>query len=44
MTWCVCKGRVAYCQPGHETFAVNRQKKPPQVIEIAARWLAGAGM
>ncbi|HEX5273205.1 MAG TPA: ThuA domain-containing protein [Gemmataceae bacterium] len=43
MTWRVGKGRVVYFRPGHETFAVYKEKEPLRVIENAVRWLGGAG-
>ncbi len=42
LVWRVGKGRVAYFRPGHETFAVYKEKEPLRVVENAVRWLGGA--
>ena len=39
MVWNIGKGKVFYFRPGHETFAVFKQKEVLQVIENACRWL-----
>lgn len=38
--WELGKGRVFYFRPGHETFAVYKEKPVLQILENAARWLA----
>jgi trehalose utilization protein len=40
MVWRVGKGRVFYFRPGHETFAVYKEKPVLQILENAVRWLA----
>lgn len=40
MVWTVGKGRVFYFRPGHETYAVYKEKPMLDVIENAVRWLA----
>ena len=42
MVWQLGKGRVFYFRPGHETFAVYKEKPALQVVENAVRWLGGA--
>jgi len=39
--WRVGEGRVFYFRPGHETFAVYKERPVLQILENAARWLAG---
>jgi hypothetical protein len=39
--WQVGKGRVFYFRPGHETFAVSKEKPILQILKNAVRWLAG---
>ena len=39
LVWRVGKGRVTYFRPGHETFAVYKEKEPLRVVENAVRWL-----
>jgi trehalose utilization protein len=39
MLWSVGKGRVFYFRPGHETYAVYKEKFPLMVVENAAAWL-----
>lgn len=41
MAWKLGRGRVFYFRPGHETFAVYREKHALQVAENAVRWLGG---
>ena len=43
MVWRIGKGRVFYFRPGHETFAVYKEKPALQIIENATRWLAADG-
>ena len=38
--WELGKGKVFYFRPGHETFAVYKEKPVLQILENAARWLA----
>ncbi len=38
--WQLGKGKVFYFRPGHETFAVYKEKPVLQILENAARWLA----
>lgn len=38
--WKVGKGKVFYFRPGHETFAVYKEKPVLQILENAVRWLA----
>ena len=38
--WQVGRGKVFYFRPGHETYAVYKERFPLQVLENAARWLA----
>jgi trehalose utilization protein len=40
--WKLGKGRVFYFRPGHETFAVYKEKPALQILENAVRWLAPA--
>ncbi len=40
MVWKVGRGKVFYLRPGHETFAVYKEKPMLQIIENAVRWLA----
>ena len=40
--WHVGKGKVFYFRPGHETFAVYKEKPVLQILENAARWLGSA--
>jgi trehalose utilization protein len=42
MVWNVGKGRVFYLRPGHETFAIYKEKPMLQIIENAVRWLASS--
>ena len=37
--WELGKGKVFYFRPGHETFAVYKEKPVLQILENAARWL-----
>ena len=39
--WKLGEGRVFYFRPGHETFAVYKEKPVLQLLENAVRWLAG---
>jgi trehalose utilization protein len=39
--WELGKGKVFYFRPGHETFAVYKEKPVLQILENATRWLAG---
>lgn len=39
--WQVGKGRGFYFRPGHETFAVSKEKPILQILENAVRWLTG---
>ena len=39
--WDVGRGKVFYFRPGHETYAVYKEKVPLQILENAARWLGG---
>jgi trehalose utilization protein len=41
--WELGKGKVFYFRPGHETFAVYKEKPVLQILENAARWLASRG-
>jgi trehalose utilization protein len=41
MVWRVGKGKVFYFRPGHETFAVYKEKPVLKILENAVRWLAG---
>jgi trehalose utilization protein len=41
MVWRLGKGRVFYFRPGHETFAVYKEKPALQIVENAVRWLGG---
>lgn len=43
MLWNVGAGKVFYFQPGHETYAVYKEKWPLKVVENAAVWLGQAG-
>ena len=38
--WRVGRGQIFYFRPGHETYAVYKERFPLQVLENAARWLA----
>jgi trehalose utilization protein len=38
--WELGKGKVFYFRPGHETFAVYKEKPVLQILENTARWLA----
>jgi trehalose utilization protein len=38
--WKIGKGRVFYFRPGHETFAVYKEKIPLRILDNAVRWLA----
>ncbi len=40
MVWNLGKGRVFYFRPGHETYAVFKEKPVLQLLENAVRWLA----
>jgi len=40
MLWKLGKGRVFYFRPGHETYAVFKEKPVLQLLENAVRWLA----
>lgn len=40
MVWNLGKGRVFYFRPGHETYAVFKEKIVLQLLENAVRWLA----
>lgn len=40
MVWKLGKGRVFYFRPGHETYAVFKEKPVLQLLENAVRWLA----
>ncbi len=40
MVWNLGKGRVFYFRPGHETYAVFKEKLVLQILENAVRWLA----
>jgi trehalose utilization protein len=40
MVWKVGAGRVFYFRPGHETFAVYKEKPTLLLLENAVRWLA----
>jgi trehalose utilization protein len=42
MVWQVGKGRVFYFRPGHETFAVYKEKPVLRILSNAVRWLGGA--
>jgi trehalose utilization protein len=39
MVWQVGKGRVFYFRPGHETFAVYKERPVLRLLENAVRWL-----
>jgi trehalose utilization protein len=39
MVWQLGKGRVVYFRPGHETFAVYKERPVLQFLENAVRWL-----
>jgi len=41
MVWKLGKGRVFYFRPGHETYAVYKERPVLQLIENAVRWLGG---
>lgn len=43
MVWNLGKGRVFYFRPGHETYAVFKEKPVLQLLENAVRWLAPKG-
>ncbi len=43
MVWTIGKGRVFYFRPGHETYAVFKEKPVLQLLENAVRWLAPKG-
>jgi trehalose utilization protein len=40
--WRLGKGKVFYFRPGHETFAVYKEKPVLQILENAVRWLGAA--
>jgi len=40
MVWNLGKGKVFYFRPGHETYAVFKEKPVLQLLENAVRWLA----
>jgi trehalose utilization protein len=40
MAWRIGKGRMFYFRPGHETFAVYKERPALKVLENAVRWLA----
>ena len=40
MVWNLGKGKVFYFRPGHETYAVFKEKPVQQPLENAVRWLA----
>ena len=40
MIWNIGKGRVFYFRPGHETYAVFKEKPVLQLLENTVRWLA----
>ena len=40
MVWNIGKGKVFYLRPGHETFAIYKEKPMLQIIENAVRWMA----
>ncbi len=37
--WKVGEGKVFYFRPGHETYAIYKQKVPMQIVSNAAKWL-----
>ena len=39
IVWQLGKGRVVYLRPGHETFAVYKEKPMLQILDNAVRWL-----
>ncbi len=41
MVWQVGTGRVFYFRPGHETFAVYKERPVLRLLENAVRWLGG---
>jgi trehalose utilization protein len=41
MVWKLGKGRIFYLRPGHETYAVYKEKPMLQIVENAVRWLGG---
>jgi trehalose utilization protein len=40
--WKIGKGRVFYFRPGHETYAVYKEKIPLKILDNAVRWLAAS--
>ena len=43
MVWNIGRGRVFYFRPGHETYAVFKEKPVLQLLENAIRWLVPKG-
>jgi len=40
LTWTIGKGRVVYCQPGHETYPIFFQDEIRQLLRNAVEWAA----